>query len=435
MSSSPSSAIPTAPIAERGVYRSDERRRDLAARALQGRQHRRDSGRVRPEQPQRHLRRSLGRPPGPVGKRSLAGLRPAASSNPPTAAPPGANSPTACPPSNRASAASASASPAAIPKPSTPPSRPPTRSAASIAPTTPAKPGAMTTAEARTWGRGTDFAEIRVHPNEPRNRLRRQHRLLPLHRRRQDLHAPSRAPPAATITTASGSTPTTPKSCSSPADQGATITVNGGETWSSWYNQPTAQFYHVTTDNQWPYWVYGGQQESGSAGVASPRRLRRTSPGAIGAPSASRNTATSLPIRSIRTSFTAANSPVSTSAPARSRTSLPKPLPSPRRQISLPPHRSGLFSPVDPHAPLLRRQRALQDQNGGSSGHHQPRSPRKGVIYTVAPSHQDVNTIWVGTDDGLIHVTRDGGKTWQNVTPPNSHRMEQSLPHRGLPLR
>src|SRR5947199_206073 len=53
------------------------------------------------------------------------------------------------------------------------------------------------------------------------------------------------------------------------SDQGAVITVNGGRTWSSWYNQPTAQFYHVITDNQFPYWVYGGQQESGSAGVAS----------------------------------------------------------------------------------------------------------------------------------------------------------------------
>src|SRR5581483_1841916 len=50
---------------------------------------------------------------------------------------------------------------------------------------------------------------------------------------------------------------------------GAAVTVNGGQTWSSWYNQPTAQFYHVSTDNQFPYWVYGGQQESGSAGVCS----------------------------------------------------------------------------------------------------------------------------------------------------------------------
>ncbi len=53
------------------------------------------------------------------------------------------------------------------------------------------------------------------------------------------------------------------------ADQGATITVNGGRTWSSWYNQPTAQLYHVATDNQFPYWVYGGQQESGAIGTSS----------------------------------------------------------------------------------------------------------------------------------------------------------------------
>jgi len=43
---------------------------------------------------------------------------------------------------------------------------------------------------------------------------------------------------------------------------------------------------------------------------------------------------------------------------------------------------------------------------------------RRGVIYTVAPSKLDINTIWAGTDDGLMHVTRDGGKTWSNITPP-----------------
>ena len=54
------------------------------------------------------------------------------------------------------------------------------------------------------------------------------------------------------------------------ADQGAIITVNGGETFSSWYNQPTAQFYHVSADNDFPYNVYSGQQESGSVCIASP---------------------------------------------------------------------------------------------------------------------------------------------------------------------
>jgi len=63
--------------------------------------------------------------------------------------------------------------------------------------------------------------------------------------------------------------PDNPQIILNAADQGAVITVNGGETWSSWYNQPTAQMFHVTTDNRFPYWVYGGQQESGSAGVPS----------------------------------------------------------------------------------------------------------------------------------------------------------------------
>jgi len=51
--------------------------------------------------------------------------------------------------------------------------------------------------------------------------------------------------------------------------------------------------------------------------------------------------------------------------------------------------------------------------------------PRRGVIYTVAPSYKDANTIWAGTDDGLIHITRDGGKTWQNVTPPTLKSWEK----------
>ena len=63
--------------------------------------------------------------------------------------------------------------------------------------------------------------------------------------------------------------PNDPQTILLASDQGAVVTVNGGETWSSWYNQPTAQFYHVSADNRFPYWVYGGQQESGSAGVAS----------------------------------------------------------------------------------------------------------------------------------------------------------------------
>ena len=53
------------------------------------------------------------------------------------------------------------------------------------------------------------------------------------------------------------------------SDQGATISMDGGKTWSSWYNQPTGQIYHLSTDNRYPYWVYGTQQDSGSVGTLS----------------------------------------------------------------------------------------------------------------------------------------------------------------------
>jgi hypothetical protein len=100
-----------------------------------------------------------------------------------------------------------------------------------------------------------------------------------------------------------------------------------------------------------------------------------------------------------------------------------------------------LFSPVDPRVLYLGANVLFKTTDGGHSwqiispdlSREAPevpenigvfrspelaKQPRRGVIYTVAPSYKDVNVIWAGTDDGLIHVTRDGGKTWQNVTPP-----------------
>src|SRR4029079_11148200 len=100
-----------------------------------------------------------------------------------------------------------------------------------------------------------------------------------------------------------------------------------------------------------------------------------------------------------------------------------------------------LFSPADPRILFLAGNVLFQTNNGGVSwdiispdlSREKPEvpasigvfrrpematQPRRGVIYAVAPSPKDINTIWAGTDDGLIHVTRDGGRTWKNVTPP-----------------
>ncbi|HEY7959437.1 MAG TPA: hypothetical protein VID20_05190, partial [Sphingomicrobium sp.] len=63
--------------------------------------------------------------------------------------------------------------------------------------------------------------------------------------------------------------PKNPGHIAEGSDQGASISVNGGRTWSSWYNQPTAQVYHLAADNRFPYWVYSGQQDSGTIAIAS----------------------------------------------------------------------------------------------------------------------------------------------------------------------
>ena len=222
------------------------------------------------------------------------------------------------------------------------------------------------------------------------------------------------------------------------SDQGATITVNGGTTWSSWYNQPTAQFYHVITDNRFPYWVYGGQQESGSAGVASRSdygeiTFREWHPvgveeyGYVAPDPLNPNIIYGGKV----TRFDRSNGQVQQVGPTvlggigKYRFVRTMPL---------------LFSPVDPHVLYLGSNVLFKTVNGGrgwdiispdltretyeippSVGVYteeaRKQATRRGVIYAVAPSHKDVNVIWAGTDDGLIHVTRDGGKTWSNITP------------------
>ena len=122
--------------------------------------------------------------------------------------------------------------------------------------------------EGRIWGRGSDFAEVRVHPKNPDTVWIANTSTYRSFNGGKTFTAIKGAPGGDDYHRI-WMNPENPDIVILGADQGATVSVNGGETWSSWYNQPTAQFYHVSTDNRFPYWVYGGQQESGSAGVAS----------------------------------------------------------------------------------------------------------------------------------------------------------------------
>ncbi|MBI4501004.1 MAG: glycoside hydrolase [Gemmatimonadetes bacterium] len=222
------------------------------------------------------------------------------------------------------------------------------------------------------------------------------------------------------------------------SDQGAVVTVNGGQTWSSWYNQPTAQFYHVTADNAFPYRLCSGQQESGSSCVSS-----RGDDGQL-------TFREWHPVAASEYSYVAPD-PLNPDMVYGGTVSRYDRRTGQVQNVSPRPLRSGtdyrtlrtapiLFSPVDPHALYFATNHLWKTLDGGNSWarispdltrtdsvvpanvgvySHTPtaRARHPGVIYTVAPSYTSVNTIWVGSDDGLIHVTHDGGKTWKNVTP------------------
>ncbi len=230
-----------------------------------------------------------------------------------------------------------------------------------------------------------------------------------------------------------------PKRMILSSDQGAIVTRNGGETWSSWYNQPTAQFYHVVTDNQFPYWVYGAQQDSGSAATPSRSKYR------------SLNFHDWRPMDAGDENGYIAPDPLNPGVVFGGTVAqqdfgeeqlqqLPPTLANPgdyRRTWTLP----LVFSPIDPHVLYFSSQVLFRTADGGSSWQvispdltredpgvppnldaataaDAPKGKRHGVIYTIGPSFVRAGEIWAGTDDGLIQLTRDEGKTWENVSPP-----------------
>src|SRR5258706_5353807 len=229
-----------------------------------------------------------------------------------------------------------------------------------------------------------------------------------------------------------------PQTIALSSDQGAVITVNGGASWSTWYNQPTAQFYHVTTDNRFPYWGYGAQQESGSIGT-----MNRSDYGEI--------TFREWHAVGVFEYGYIAVDPLDSNILYGARLTRTDQALGEVADVAPEPVRRGeyrydrtlpvVFSPVDPHAlyfaanvlfkstdagnswkvisPDLARSSYDTPPNLGIFAAYDPeKGKHRGVIYAIAPSFKDANTIWAGTDDGLIYITQDAGKSWQNVTPP-----------------
>jgi photosystem II stability/assembly factor-like uncharacterized protein len=233
-------------------------------------------------------------------------------------------------------------------------------------------------------------------------------------------------------------------------DQGTTISLDRGRSWSTWYNQPTAQLYHVVTNNQFPYVVYGTQQDSGSAAV-----LSRTDYGQItprdwfpAGPSESGYMA----IEPVDPNIIYLGASYGRVARFNRRTGLsqdisPWPVSILDSEIDQRRYRAPwapvlLFSPADPKELFLGTQYVMKTVDGGLhwetishdltgstvvSGENKPRGVPTvekakqegyGVVSTIAPSFLNRDLIWAGSNTGLIHLTRNNGKTWKDVTPP-----------------
>lgn len=224
------------------------------------------------------------------------------------------------------------------------------------------------------------------------------------------------------------------------ADQGTIITVNGGRTWSSWYNLPTAQLYHVITTNEFPYKVCGGQQESGSVCI-----LSRGNDGYI-------SNRDWHPVGVIEYGYVAPdpNDPNTIYGAGRTQVSkydwktgqvqniTPIPIKGNYRTERTEPI---AFSPIDSKTLYYAANVLFKSTDYGQTwqtispdlAHPNPGVPasvgamaakdtkaakQRGAIYSLALSFKNINTLWAGTDDGKLWITRDGGKNWKDITPP-----------------
>ena len=243
--------------------------------------------------------------------------------------------------------------------------------------------------------------------------------------------------------------PSEPKRMITGSDQGAVVTVNGGLTWSSWYNQPTGQFYHLAADDRFPYHIYSGQQDNGTVEIASrgaygvieerdwhpvggderdymvpkPGDPRTVFGSGLGGTISRFDEETR---QSADISAWPLNSYGQDPATVRYRYTWITPL---------------VVSPLPPHAMYLGAQVLFRSLDDGQSwdtvspdlsGKREGAGPCKdpsleqaracgyGVVFSIAPSARDTAVVWVGTDDGLVKRTSDGGAHWTDVTPPGT---------------
>jgi len=221
-------------------------------------------------------------------------------------------------------------------------------------------------------------------------------------------------------------------------DQGATVTLDGGRTWSLWYNQSTAQVYHVATDNSWPYWVYAPQQDAGAVRVRSRGNYGAVTP-LDWSPVGTWEWGTLAPDpRTPDVVYATGSGVVRLSYPSEQTINV-GPGVDPDARLRSTSNNPIVFAPWNPRQLYAGFQYLMGTTDGGmhwtrlspdlgfAKGVTPPpdtappprNGPRAGTIDAIAPSTAASGTIWVGTDNGLLKLTRDFGRTWADVSIPS----------------
>ncbi len=242
--------------------------------------------------------------------------------------------------------------------------------------------------------------------------------------------------------------PTNPQRIMNSNDGGVTISIDGGKTWTEQNNQPTAQFYHVAVDNHWPYRVYGAQQDNSTVAIASqsddgviarqdwyevgggesgyispdprdPEIVYAGSDAAIITRYDHRtNQLTDASPYPLDTSGNGANAlkyrfqwtePVFVSAFDSNV------IYSAAQNVLKSTDQGHSWAPISPD--LTRNDKEKQKPSGGDITLDITSVEYYDTVFALSESPLQKGQLWAGTDDGLIHLTRDDGKTWENVTP------------------
>lgn len=223
------------------------------------------------------------------------------------------------------------------------------------------------------------------------------------------------------------------------SDQGATVSLDAGKTWGVWYNQITGQVYHVTTDNQWPYWVYATQQDSGCVGIRTRGNLGQiTYTDWTPYPGFEFGTMIVDPLNSnIGYVMGANNSIAKVTYPSMQFIEVGPDL-NPELKLRSGFNRPIAFSYSNPHELIAAYNCLMSTTDGGVHWKAlspdltipkdaKPTDPKFGAIEGFSQSSGKPNTMWTTASSRVIQVTTDGGHTWKDVSIPN-------LPKFGRPI-